>query len=1080
MKERKLQLQNSRILFVGLLLTILALLASRPVLGFVASASDAAVDSPADASAVNANPTITNPGNQVTTAGERVSLFIQASDPDVADTLTFSKVGNWPGNLNIEPSTGKIFGNTWSVTGPVDVTVKVEDGTGGEATTTFQWTVKHRTVVGNDAAIQNGQGVDSSIKNMVINLSDGFTNHGNSAITVYITQFEYRAIVANVPLTPFVVKVAADKEPTDGEFTVVAVGSTQSGHPANSNNFVDFVNGGVKTVSLAPGETLLPGFLDANANGNNATNGAGDGGTVARTTTGDLIWYSYSTTNENQGFNVAEGQPPSPVVYGNLDPIILTVPRTYAFNITFGTDSAPVGPPATPTPEPTPVADYQIKNGSFENDSSGNDKVSLSDWEVIEFGEKGVDVITNKSSEGDQALDLNSSAISQTVNSLVPGTNYILMLDYQGNSGQGIGTTADASIYINGVAAGMGLYKTGENSLKGIATNEKNDWIVCNGFEFVPDTETVTFIIESDEEDNESNGLLIDNIRIVEGTFPAPPVHVYDSLAIEPGGWHALANGGFEAYDPVADRSAINDENTGEDRNPHLCGGIVDGWQITRESIDLIENLSPPGSAQDDLWSLDVGGQGPGGIAQTITGLDANSPYIMRVYASRHIDYKEAGPMTSEVWVNGEFAHEVVRVSPFPETLDPDPAYTFSLELIEMMSNDQGEITFEIFSTTPGKSGNIVYDNFSLIARSELPDLTPPGDQMGNVGELGFLEIIAGNNVSNTLTFSATGLPDGLDIDAATGVISGTLQTAGQYTVTVTLTGGDLPAETTFNWFVNTTPVVADIADQVNAEGDEINLAVTATDADNDVLEFSAVNLPAGLEMIADTGNITGTVTGIGLYTVTVTVDDSNGGVVETIFTMDVNDNPEIDAIEDQANNINDMVSLQIAVSDEYKTDFAFGSNNLPDGLTLDPATGLISGTVTAAGTYSVDVSVDDGADGTDELSFVWLVNTPPAATNPAAQTGMVGDIINLPVTATDADGDDLTFSAEGLPAGLSIDPSTGVISGELEAGGQSTSTITITDGNGGMTTVTIEWDIEAVTPPVDESVTIFLPVITR
>ena len=240
------------------------------------------------------------------------------------------------------------------------------------------------------------------------------------------------------------------------------------------------------------------------------------------------------------------------------------------------------------------------------------------------------------------------------------------------------------------------------------------------------------------------------------------------------------------------------------------------------------------------------------------------------------------------------------------------------------------------------------------------------------------------------------------------------------------------------------------------------------------------MNLPAGLEIVTDTGKITGTVSGIGFYTVTVTVDDSNGGVVETVFTMDVNHKPEIDAIEDQVNNVNDAVSLQVAVSDEYKTDFVFASNNLPDGLALDPATGIISGTVTVAGTYSVDVSVVDGADGADELSFVWLVNTPPAATNPGTQTGMVGDIINLPVVATDADGDDLTYSAEGLPAGLTIDSSTGVISGELEAGGESTSTITITDGNGGMTTVTIEWDVETPEPPVDEGVTIFLPVVTR
>ncbi len=1075
MKERKLQLQNSRILFVGLLLTILVLLASRPVLGFVASASDAGntvANAPTDVSAINADPTISNPGDQITVQGEKVNLFIQASDPD-GDTLTFSKVGSWPNNLNINANTGEISGNTWSISGPTDVTVKVEDGTGGEATTTFKWTVKHSTIGGNAATSQPAERVDGSIKNMVINMTDGLTNYGNSTITVYLTQFAFRALNENVPITPFVVKVAADKEPTDGEFTVVAVGSTQAFYPTG-NVFFDFVNGGVKTVSLAPGETLLAGFLDANANGNNATNGDGEGGTVALTDTGDLVWYSFSSNNENQGFKVQEGQPPSPVVYGNNDPVILELARNYAFNITFGTDNAPVAPPPTPTPEPTPVAPYQIKNGSFETDGPGNNKGSLTDWTVI--GEKGVDVINSKQSEGFKSLDLNTSTISQTVSGLTPDQAYTLRIDYRGNTGFGIGTTADAAVYINGVAAGMGLYNTGASSPKGIHTNEQADWVVCNGFEFVPTTETVTFVIESGEDGAAPNGLLIDNVRIVEGTMPGPATHDFGNLAVEPGGWRALANGDFESAIGFA---SADPENTGPDNNPHLCGDGLPDWRVTRESVDLIKNTNSPGSAEGDTWIMDVGGQGPGGLAQTITGLEPETTYIMRFYAARHIEYVEQGEMTSELWVNGNFVKEIVRQ--LDETYDDN----YTLELIEMTSNESGEITFELFSTIEGKSGNIVYDNFSLIARAELPDITPVGDQIGNVGELGFLELIAGNNEGNTLTFSATGLPDGLDIDPTTGVISGTLQTAGEYTVTVTLTGGDLPVETTFSWFVNTIPVVADIADQVNVEGDAINLAISATDADDDVLAYGALNLPAGLEILTDTGKITGTVTGIGFYTVTVTVDDSNGGVVETIFTMDVNDIPEIDAIEDQMNNVNDAVSLQIAVSDEYKTDFVFGSDNLPDGLTLDPATGLISGTVTAAGTYSVDVSVVDGAEGADELSFVWLVNTPPAVTDPGDQTGMVGDIINLPVVATDADGDNLAFSAEGLPAGLTIDSSTGVISGELEASGESTSTVTVTDGNGGMTTITIEWNIEGpVTPtpvpPVDEGVTIFLPVITR
>ena len=51
--------------------------------------------------------------------------------------------------------------------------------------------------------------------------------------------------------------------------------------------------------------------------------------------------------------------------------------------------------------------------------------------------------------------------------------------------------------------------------------------------------------------------------------------------------------------------------------------------------------------------------------------------------------------------------------------------------------------------------------------------------------------------------------------------------------------------------------------------------------------------------------------------------------------------------------------------------------------------------------------------------------------TNPGNQTGTVGTAVSLQVHATDsASGQTLTYSAAGLPAGLSINSATGLISG--------------------------------------------------
>ena len=82
---------------------------------------------------------------------------------------------------------------------------------------------------------------------------------------------------------------------------------------------------------------------------------------------------------------------------------------------------------------------------------------------------------------------------------------------------------------------------------------------------------------------------------------------------------------------------------------------------------------------------------------------------------------------------------------------------------------------------------------------------------------------------------------------------------------------------------------------------------------------------------------------------------------------------------------------------------------------------------------------------------------------NPGAQTSTVGSPASLQIGATDsASGQTLTYSSTGLPAGLSIAPSTGVISGTPTAAGTSTVTTTATDTTGASGSATFTWTINA------------------
>jgi uncharacterized delta-60 repeat protein len=216
--------------------------------------------------------------------------------------------------------------------------------------------------------------------------------------------------------------------------------------------------------------------------------------------------------------------------------------------------------------------------------------------------------------------------------------------------------------------------------------------------------------------------------------------------------------------------------------------------------------------------------------------------------------------------------------------------------------------------------------------------------------------------------------------------------------------------------------------------------------------------LPAGLSLSTTTGIISGTpttVTAAASYTVTAT----NGGgstTADLSVTVDPAPTPPTNLVY-ATNPAVYPVGVPIAANAPSSGGGAVTrydvSPALPSGLRLSPLTGVISGipaAVTAAASYLVTASNDDGS--TQVTLSITVNDAPPGnlayTTNPAIYTQGAAIAANLPRTNG---GAPTSYGVSpALPAGLSLSPTTGVISGTpTDATATASFTVTATNGLG-------------------------------
>jgi subtilisin-like proprotein convertase family protein len=213
---------------------------------------------------------------------------------------------------------------------------------------------------------------------------------------------------------------------------------------------------------------------------------------------------------------------------------------------------------------------------------------------------------------------------------------------------------------------------------------------------------------------------------------------------------------------------------------------------------------------------------------------------------------------------------------------------------------------------------------------------------------------------------------------------------------------------------------------------------------------WSATGLPPGLSISSPTGSITGTPTAAGTYRVTVTATDSSSPARTGITYYSWSVALAVSNPGNQTSAVGTAISSVSHTASGGTAPYSWSASGLPSGLSINSSTGSISGAPTAAGTYSVTVKATDSSSPakTGRASYSWTVMPGLAVSNPGNQTSAVGTAISSVGHTASGGTAPYSWSASGLPSGLSINSSTGSISGAPTAAGTYSVTVTVTDSS--------------------------------
>jgi uncharacterized repeat protein (TIGR01451 family) len=338
---------------------------------------------------------------------------------------------------------------------------------------------------------------------------------------------------------------------------------------------------------------------------------------------------------------------------------------------------------------------------------------------------------------------------------------------------------------------------------------------------------------------------------------------------------------------------------------------------------------------------------------------------------------------------------------------------------------------------------------------------------------------VTGSGGATPLAFTVSpGLPSGLNMASATGAITGTpTVTSSTTTYTVTVTDANsVTATATFSLTVAApTIALAPTTLPTPVIGAAYSQTITASGGTAAYsYAIGAGTLPPGLSLSTG-GALAGTPTGVGTFNFTVIATDANGFTGSRAYSFTITA-PTITLTPAALPGavLGTAYSQTVTASGgTMPYTYSIGSGALPTGLALNASSGVLSGTPTAAGTFSFTVKAVDSTTGTGApyfgttATFSLTINSAVAATQAVASTILTQNHAATSFTPVTGSGGvtPLAYSVSpSLPTGLSMAPGTGTITGTpTVTSSVTTYTVTVTDASNATATATFSLTVNNV-----------------